>query len=135
MSKSVGVEYLRPEPITDVARRLPHGDAAQDARVENASQGMRPNDSLVKARYAWRVLRVAQTTDTNTAARLVGGLARDLPLPNELPRIMDIHLGAIDSFIQLASSLNAATDSERLNVWKAALDATAGWLRVVEAEQ
>ena len=92
MSKSVRAEYLRPEPITEVMR----GDAAQNGKVENASQGMRSNDSLVKARYAWRVLRVAQTTDTNTAPRLVRGLARDLPLPNELPQILEIHLRAIE---------------------------------------
>ena len=135
MSDSVGIEHLRPEPITHVMRGLRQDDTAQDAEVKNANQDGRSNDSLVKARYASTVLRVAQTTDTNTAARLVGGLARDLPLPNELPQIVETHLFAIDSFIQLASSLSATTDSERQSAWKAALDATADWLRVVEANQ
>jgi hypothetical protein len=134
MSQPVGAEYHRPEPITEVTRGS-RADVAQNVvKAENASHGVRP-DSLVKARYASTVLRVAQTTDTNTAARLIRGLMRDLPHPNELPQISEIHLRAINSFIQLASSLNPATNSERQSVWKAALDATADWLRALEAKQ
>ena len=135
MSRPVEAEHPRPERITEVTRGFLPADAAQNvAKVENARQALKP-DSLVKARYASTVLRVAQTTDTNTAARLVRGLTRDLPHSNELPQILEIHLRAIDSLIQLASSLDATANSERQSVWKAALDATADWLRAVEGEQ
>ena len=135
MSKSVGAEHLRPEPIIEVTRGFLHGDVAQNVKIENPSQATRTNDSLIKARYASTVLRVAQTCDNNTAARLVGGLTRDLPLPNELPEIVDIHIRAIDSFIKLSASLGDATNSERQRPWKAAVGASADWLRAVKAQQ
>src|SRR6516164_6881407 len=42
---------------------------------------MRDADSLIKARYASTILRIAQGADRETAARLVWGIARDLPHP------------------------------------------------------
>ena len=54
-------------------------------------------DSLIKARYALTILRVAQAADRQTAVRLVAGLVRDLPHPSERPEIARIHLAAIDS--------------------------------------
>ena len=59
---------------------------------------MRDGDSLIKARYALTILRVAQGTDRQTAARLIWGLARDRPHPNERPEIARLHLAAINSF-------------------------------------
>ena len=129
MTKTV----LRPRPHTELARGLLHGATMQTDEVASANEGLRP-DSLIKARYASTVLRVAQTTDANTAARLVHGLACDLPHSNEFPQIIEIHLRAIASFVQLTSSLNASTHSERQSAWKAALDAVANWLRAVEAK-
>jgi hypothetical protein len=40
-------------------------------------------DSEIKARYALAVLGVAQVADRETAARLVRGLAKDFPHPDE----------------------------------------------------
>ena len=61
-------------------------------------------DSLVKARYASTVLRVAQTADQHTAARLLSGLARDFPCRNERVEIAELHFRAIDSFAELATA-------------------------------
>jgi hypothetical protein len=87
------------------------------------------DDSLIKARYASTILRVARTSDRETAARLVRGLAGDLPLQSEHPEIADMHIRAIDSFYQLATSLR---DNEQRPPWKTAVDAAADWLRAVE---
>ena len=60
---------------------------------------MRANrDSEVKARYALAVLRVAQLADRETAARLIRGLARDLPHPEERREIAALHFEAIEAF-------------------------------------
>jgi hypothetical protein len=91
------------------------------------------NDSLIKSRYAATILRVARTSDRETAARLVRGISRDFPLHSEIPEIADIHLRAIASFDQLATSLVDATDPiKQQPLWKAALDAAAEWLRTVQ---
>ena len=48
---------------------------------------MRDGDSLIKARYASTILRIAQGADRQTAARLVWGIARDLPLQASVQRL------------------------------------------------
>ena len=102
----------------DAGRRfLPIGDPA--------------HDSLIKARYASTVLRVAQTADQRTAARLVSGLSRDFPCRTELPEIAELHFRAINSFSDLASALCSETASKRQHLWKSARDATAAWLNAV----
>ena len=92
---------------------------------------MRDGDSLIKARYALTILRVAQHVDRKTAARLVWGIARDLPHPNERPEIARIHLGAINSFARLATSLNEPTDLNRQKLWASAIEAASDWFRAV----
>jgi hypothetical protein len=89
-------------------------------------------DSLIKARYASTILRIAQTSDRETAARLVGSIASDLPLQSEFPEITDIHMRAIASFVQLETSLRDTTNPKQQPLWKAAVDAAADWLRAVE---
>jgi hypothetical protein len=77
-------------------------------------------------------LKVARTSDRETAARLVRGISRDFPLHSEIPEIADIHRRAIASFDQLATGLVDATDPVKQQpLWKAALDAAAEWLRAV----
>ena len=93
---------------------------------------MRNGDSLIKARYALTILRVAQGADRQTAARLVWGIARDLPHPNERPEIARIHLGAINSFARLATALTAPVDFGGQNLWASAIDAASGWVRAVD---
>jgi hypothetical protein len=124
----------RESPPTESIAALMHGNLqnspTHSVRIENPSQLTEPKDSLIKARYALTVLRVAQTADRETAARLVHGLARDFPHPNELPDIADIHLYAVDSFSQLAAGLDEANSKLQL-LWKTALSAAGDWLRAV----
>ena len=101
------------------------------ATIGHAGPSRRTQDSLIKARYASTVLRVAQTTDQKTAARLVRGLAHDFPHPNELQKIADIHLSAIEAFFQLAAELEDAIDFKQRNLWSNALAAAHDWLRAV----
>jgi hypothetical protein len=89
------------------------------------------HDSLIKARYASTVLRVAQTVDQPTAARLVSGLSRDFPCPSEHPDIAELHFRAINSFSELATALYNETASKREHLWKSAMDAAATWLNAV----
>jgi hypothetical protein len=77
-------------------------------------------------------LRVAQTSDREAAARLVGSIAGDLPFQSELPEIADIHLRAIASFVQLATRLRDKTNPKQQPPWETASDAAADWLREVE---
>jgi hypothetical protein len=119
------------EPVSEVARGFRLSSPTRNARIE--SPGQRAfNDSLIKARYASTILRVARTSDRETAARLVRSISRDLPLHSELPEVADIHLRAIASFDQLATSLVDATNSKQQPLWKTALDAAAEWLRLVQ---
>jgi hypothetical protein len=89
------------------------------------------HDSLIKARYASTVLRVAQTIDQQTAARLVSGLSRDFPCPTERPEIAELHFRAINSFSELATALCNETASKREHLWKSATDGAAAWLNAV----
>ena len=93
---------------------------------------MRDADSLIKARYASTILRIAQGADRQTAARLVWGIARDLPHPGERPETARLHLAAINSFAQLATALQDPTDLKRQSLWANATDAASGWLHAVE---
>ena len=88
-------------------------------------------DSLIKARYASTVLRIAQTVDQQTAARLVSGLARDFPSPTERAEIAELHFRAINSFSDLATALCNETASKRQHLWNSAMDAAAAWLNAV----
>src|SRR6516162_7379522 len=93
--------------------------------------GDRGHDSLIKARYASTVLRVAQTVDQQTAARLVSGLSRDFPCPTERREIAELHFRAINSFSELATALCNETASKREHLWRSAMDAAAAWLNAV----
>ena len=87
-------------------------------------------DSEIKARFAVTVLRVAQTADRPTAARLIQGLARDLPHPDERREIVELHFEAIEAFEKLAESLQQ--DSVASPSWRASADVASKWLSVVE---
>jgi hypothetical protein len=92
---------------------------------------MRSNrDSEVKARYALAVLRVAEAADRETAARLVLGLARDLPHPDELREVASLHFEAIEAFEKLAEGLRVSAVAA--SPWRAATAAASKWLSVVE---
>jgi len=112
--------------VTEIAPR-----AAQRAQIKDTSRRA-ANDSLIKARYASTVLRVARTSDHQTAARLVRAISRDLPLESEIPEIADLHRRAIAAFDQLATSLGNVMSLKQQPLWKIAQDAVAEWLRAVQ---
>lgn len=88
---------------------------------------MRSNrDSEIKARFALAVLRVAQMADRQTAVRLVQGLARDLPRPDERREIAVLHFQAIEAFEKLAESLQVAFVTS--SSWQAPADVATKWL-------
>ena len=87
-------------------------------------------DSEIKARYALAVLRVAQMADRETAARLVLGLARDLPHPDELREVASLHFEAIEAFETLAEGLRVSAVAA--SPWRAATAAAFKWLSAVE---
>ncbi len=87
-------------------------------------------DSEVKARYALAVLKVAQSADRESAARLVRGLAKDVPHPEERREIAVLHFEAIEAFEELAESLQV---SEAVSpFWQKATALTSRWLGAVE---
>jgi hypothetical protein len=103
---------------------------------KRGSQEPRGQDSFIKARYALTLLRVAQTADRETAARLIRGLARDPPLPDEVPELAGIHLRAIEAFVRLAAGLaDARSSSQQQRLWNEAQDATKDWLATLNAQQ
>jgi hypothetical protein len=120
------------ESIVEEAQARLAPSSIDDAMIDNPVRRPTTTDSLMKAKYASTILRVARTSDRETAARLVSGIARDLPLQSELPEIVDVHLRAINSFAELAISLRDATNPKEQPPWKTALDAAAAWLRKVE---
>jgi hypothetical protein len=125
-------EPIPAEPLIEVARAFLPRRPTQNAGIEGPDRLAPADDSLIKARYASTILRVAQTSDREAAARLVGSIVGDLPLQSELPEIADIHLRAIASFVQLATSLRDTTNPKQQPPWKTAVDAAADWLRAVE---
>jgi hypothetical protein len=130
-SGSFAGNTLRIEDIVDgEAMRGNVQSSAPNARIGDADQP-RTQDSFIKARFALTVLRIAQTTDHKTAARLVRGLAHDFPHPNERQEIAGIHLRAIEAFFQLAANLEDVIGFKQQNFWSFALAAAQDWLRVV----
>jgi hypothetical protein len=92
---------------------------------------MQDDDSLIKARYARTILRVARPLDPQTAARLVNGLVRDIPQVNERPEVKRLHLAAIEAFARLAKVLDDPIPVECQQRWDDAMDAAKAWLRAV----
>jgi hypothetical protein len=117
--------------IPPVVQRFEQMRGNLDGGRRFAAIGDPGHDSLIKARYASTVLRVAQTADQQTAARLVSGLSRDFPCRTERPDIAELHFRAINSFSELATALCSEPASKREHLWKSARDATAAWLHAV----
>jgi hypothetical protein len=80
-------EPIPAEPIIEVARAFLPRSLIQK-RIAGHGRLAPTADSLIKARYASTILRVAQPSDRETAARLVGSIAGDLPLQSELPLLV-----------------------------------------------
>jgi hypothetical protein len=67
-------EPIPAEPIIEVARAFLPRSPTQNARIDGPGRLAPADDSLIKARYASTILRVAETSDRETAARLVGSI-------------------------------------------------------------
>jgi len=85
------------------------------------------NKSLIQARYALALLKIAKTSDREAALRLLEGLVRDRPLPGINQELADLHHDAIEAFSSVIDVLQAGT-SVAVPPWNAALDATNRWL-------
>ena len=87
-------------------------------------------DSEIKARFALAVLRVAQSAEREAALRLVQGLARDLPHPDERREVAALHFDAINAFEKLTVGLQGSAITRHL--WEAAISSASKWLGAVE---
>ena len=88
------------------------------------------NKSLIQARYALALLRIAKTSERDAALSLLGGLVGDRPLPGVNRELADLHHDAIAAFGGVIDVLQ--TGSSVLPPWTAALDATNRWLGMAE---
>jgi hypothetical protein len=104
-------------------------DCRSEAEVEEVSDEFK-RDSEIKARYALAVLKAAQAADRETAARLILGLSRDLPHPNEMQEVAALHFESIAAFEKLAEVLRVS--AEAAPSWSAAMAAASKWLGAVE---
>ena len=86
-------------------------------------------DSEIKARFALAVLRVAQGADRETAARLLHGLSRDLPHPDERKEVTALHFDAIHQFEKLTETLRVSVAAP--NAWRSVTEAISKWLSAV----
>lgn len=82
--------------------------------------------SLVKAKYAAAVLKVARTSEKKTAAMLIEGLATESPGYNDRPEVARAHLNAIEIFGSLADSVQGPAGGMSF-LWDAAMEAVDDW--------
>ncbi|MEH2472026.1 hypothetical protein V1284_003470 [Nitrobacteraceae bacterium AZCC 2299] len=68
---------------------------------------MSDDDSLVKAKYALTILKVARTVERRTSAQLVEGLTTDFPAHDDRPEVAQAHTHAIEILGQLADSIRS----------------------------
>jgi len=88
---------------------------------------MATNKSLIQARYAFALLRIAKTSDREAALRLLAGLVGDRPLPGVKQELANLHHDAIEAFGSVIDVLQTGS-SVAVPPWNAALDATNRWL-------
>src|ERR1700682_4002650 len=84
-SEATARDPIPAEPIIEVARAFLPRSPTQNARIENRGRLAPADDSRIKARYASTILRVARTSDRETAAAVGGAISRGLPLRSEAP--------------------------------------------------
>ena len=89
------------------------------------------NKSLIQARYAFALLKIAKTSDREAALRLLEGLVGDPPLPGVDQQLADMHHGAIEAFSSVIEVLQTGS-SVAVPPWNTALEATNRWLGMAE---
>ncbi len=82
--------------------------------------------SLVKARYATAVLRIARCSEKHTAADLVEGLMTESPDSDDRPDVARAHRKAIESFGTLADNIRSQSGGRSIH-WDAAFAAMDRW--------
>jgi hypothetical protein len=92
---------------------------------------MSDNDSLVKAKYAFTILKVARSADRRTAAELAEGLATDFPAHDDRPEVARAHEHATAIFRQLADSILGAAGGPP-GMWDSAFRAIEIWRKIIE---
>jgi hypothetical protein len=89
------------------------------------------NKSLIQARYALALLRIAKTSEKDAALSLLEGLVGDRPLPGVNRELADLHHDAIAAFSGVIDVLQTGS-SVAVLPWNAALNATNRWLGMAE---
>ena len=89
------------------------------------------NKSLMQARYALALLRIAKISESDAALRLLGGLVGDRPWPGVNQELADLHLNAIEAFHRVIDVLQTGSNVA-VPPWNAAFDASNRWLGVAE---
>ena len=89
------------------------------------------NKSLIQARYALALLRIAKTSEKDAALSLLEGLVGDQPLPGVNQELADLHHDAIEAFSGVIDVLQTGSNVA-VSPWNAALDATNRWLGMAE---
>jgi hypothetical protein len=92
---------------------------------------MSDDDSLVKAKYALTILKVAKTVERKTSAQLVEGLATDFPAHDDRPEVAQAHKHATEIFGQLADSIRGPGGGSP-HLWDTASRAVENWRRTIE---
>jgi hypothetical protein len=82
--------------------------------------------SLVKARYAAAVLRVARAVERKTAAGLIEGLVSEFPDHDDRPELANAHRRAIEVFGSLEQSIRGGAGRQS-SFWDDAEDALERW--------
>ncbi len=91
---------------------------------------MSDTTSLVKAKYAAAVLKVARNVEKQTAARLIEGLAADFPEDGDRLEVARAHRIATEIYGSLAESLRGPAGGQSL-LWETAIAATDRWRRLL----
>lgn len=89
------------------------------------------NKSLIQARYALALVRIAKTSERDAALSLLGGLVGDRPLPGVNRELADSHHDAIDAISGVIDVLQTGS-SGAVPPWNAALNSTNRWLGLAE---
>ncbi len=84
-------------------------------------------DSLIKAKYAVIILKVARRSPKEDVLKMIGSLASDTPHPNTDIEIANAHRAATIAFVQLATSIRISAPSAEIH-WTRAAAAVSDWL-------
>lgn len=114
--------------VETVFKTIKNGSDSREVRFRTE---MREKESLIRARYAVSVLRVARGSPINDAIKLVGGLSRDWLDMEPDEKIAEARISCLKACEQLAKTLHASGPSAPQE-WDRAERAAASWLKLLE---